>query len=110
MKQLRDEQSPYTIEEFCQLEAIGRTTYFALKARGLGPKEDRIIGMNYCRITPQARREWRAMFDEYQKKNAGKIEAARRRKAEKLSLAGHKSVAVRRKKARRPSPKRTSYI
>jgi hypothetical protein len=95
---MRDELSPYTIEEFCELENIGRTTYFALKARGLGPQEQRILGMNYCRITPQARREWRAMFDKYQADNAAKIEAARRRKAEKLSLAGHKSVAVRRRK------------
>ena len=46
-----------TIPKFCRKHRIGRSTYYDLQARGLGPKLTR-IGDRGVRISPEADQEW----------------------------------------------------
>jgi len=48
----------HTIPSFCESNAISESLYFALKRRGLQPREMEIDGI--IRITPQAEADWRA--------------------------------------------------
>jgi hypothetical protein len=47
-----------TIRGFCEHEKISRSFYFRLRNEGRGPREMRMG--RWIRITPEARREWRA--------------------------------------------------
>ena len=48
----------HTIPSFCQSNPISESTYFALKRRGLQPREMEVDGT--IRITEQAEADWRA--------------------------------------------------
>jgi hypothetical protein len=45
-----------TIPEFCAAEQISESSYYKMKAQGLGPRELRVNSV--VRITPQARLDW----------------------------------------------------
>jgi hypothetical protein len=51
-----DAESSHTIDEFCKLERICRSTYYNLQRTGLGP--DEILIGSHRRITARARRRW----------------------------------------------------
>jgi hypothetical protein len=53
---LGDTRFSSSITEFCSRHRIGRTTYFSLRKRGLGPKEIRFGRV--VRISAQAEAEW----------------------------------------------------
>jgi predicted DNA-binding transcriptional regulator AlpA len=46
-----------TVKEFCDLERIGETFYYKLRAQGRAPREMR-LGSGTVRIPPSARIEW----------------------------------------------------
>ena len=46
-----------TIPDFCAMEGIEETTYFALQAAGRGPRE-MFLGGTIIRISAEARRDW----------------------------------------------------
>jgi hypothetical protein len=58
-----DENCSLSIADFCRLVGISSFTYYALRKRGLTPKEFRIPGTQIVRISPQARREWQERFE-----------------------------------------------
>jgi len=47
----------HTIPSFCESNAISESTYYALKRRGVQPRELEIDGA--IRITPEAEADWR---------------------------------------------------
>src|SRR5262249_15701649 len=47
-----------TIEEFCYLENLCAYTYRKIRKLGWGPDETRVPGMDFVRITPEARAEY----------------------------------------------------
>jgi hypothetical protein len=51
------DDTPRTIREFCGRNRISLTSYYELRARGLGPREMRVLSR--VLITPQAERDWR---------------------------------------------------
>jgi hypothetical protein len=51
-----DAEPSLTINEFCSLERISRSTYYNMQRAGLGPDEA-LIGA-HRRITAEARRRW----------------------------------------------------
>lgn len=59
--QIDDAERAFTVAEFCACMGIGRTQYYALKAQGRGPAEMHIGGS--VRISPEARKAWRAMME-----------------------------------------------
>ena len=74
-----------TIIEFCTSERISKSLYFKLKRAGRGPREMR-PGGNVVRISPQARRDWRAEMEaEAQTKDAV---LERQRRVEQRRAAG----------------------
>jgi len=76
----REEQArSLSRQEFCALERMSLSTYAKLQRKGLGPAELRFPGLVFATITPEARREWRARFEEYSRSKAAKLEDERRR-------------------------------
>ena len=50
-----------TIDEFCENNRIGRSTYYNLRKDGLGPREMRCGRKGI--ITPEAEDDWRRMME-----------------------------------------------
>ncbi|MGO9049750.1 MAG: hypothetical protein ACLP19_16060 [Xanthobacteraceae bacterium] len=69
---------PYTIEEFCELERIGISTYYKMQRLGYGPDETRIPGIGIVRITHAARLAWHKRLAALRNTEMTKLEAARR--------------------------------
>src|SRR5262245_61474916 len=57
MRTVRQPNDLYTIETFCDANAMSESTYYALKRDGLGPREIK-IGKKIL-ISPEAEAEWR---------------------------------------------------
>jgi hypothetical protein len=83
VEKLKDHDS-LTIEEFCAVEKISRTSFFKMQRKGIAPETFRIPGMAIVRVTAQARQEWRARMaalkddPAIEKKKAENIERSRR--------------------------------
>jgi hypothetical protein len=54
-----DENYPLSVTDFCRVENISVYTYYALRKRGLAPKEFRIPTTQIVHIYPEERRKWR---------------------------------------------------
>lgn len=80
---------PHTIAAFCALERISPATYFAVRRKGLGPKERRIPGTRIVRITEEARLEWHRQISAREDELAADLERRRAQAAE----AGRRSAA-----------------
>jgi len=80
------DQRSQTIAEFCQHERISKTTFYKLRAAGLGPNELRLPNSAVVRITPEAREAWRVRMTEIAKTEAAQLEVERRR--ELAAVAG----------------------
>ena len=52
-------RASFTINEFCERNSVSRSTYYALKADGLGPDEARVKGL--IRISREAEKAWLAI-------------------------------------------------
>jgi hypothetical protein len=87
----KEEERSLTVAEFCALERMSPTTYFKLKKAGLGPQEVRFPGMNFIRITAEARREWHSCIEQSRKDQAADLE--RKRRSAQASRAGKRSAA-----------------
>jgi hypothetical protein len=75
-----------TIPEFCALEQISESSYYKLKAAGLGPQEYRFHSI--VRITPQARLDWQRA-----RENPVGVEAKEvQRTAAKLKARGQAAI------------------
>jgi hypothetical protein len=88
-----DDQRSLTVKEFLFYEKMSQSTYYKLKRHGLGPEETTIPipGMNFVRITAQARRDWHAKLAELRSSEAGELERARR--ADHATQAGKLAAA-----------------
>jgi hypothetical protein len=69
-----------TRTEFCHVEHISKSTYFKLRAAGLGPEETTVTlpGLRLTRITPESRARWRRKLAELQQSKEAELERARR--------------------------------
>jgi hypothetical protein len=85
------ERRSQTRAEFCLAEHLSKSTYHALRKRGLGPEELVVPGLKIIRITPEARDAWHTKMAELAKGEAARIEAERRR--ELASIAGRAAAA-----------------
>jgi len=52
----------YSIDEFCETHGIGRSKYFELRKKGMGPKEIR-LGGRVVVISRESAAAWRAARD-----------------------------------------------
>ena len=73
-----DETLALSIAEFCRIEKISKATYYKLKRLGIGPRERRLPRTRVTRITPEARREWRARMEQHDVEAAAAKEFERR--------------------------------
>jgi predicted DNA-binding transcriptional regulator AlpA len=85
------EERSISIPEFCALEGMSTTTYYSLKKDGLAPREKRLPGRNWVRITPAARRGWHVLMEKKSKEKAEVLE--RERRVEQSKIAGKKAGA-----------------
>jgi hypothetical protein len=86
--------------EFCWLERISKSKYYALRKQGLAPDETNICGV--IRITPQARETWHTRMAALAKSEAAQLEAERRR--ELAVIAGRAAAQSPNHVSRRPRP------
>jgi hypothetical protein len=101
-----------TIKEILILENMSLSTYYKLKRHGLGPVETTvpIPGMNFIRITAQARRDWHAKLAALQASEAGELESKRRKahaaQAGKIAAASPSHVSKQPKGSAEPARRR----
>jgi hypothetical protein len=75
-------EKSFTVDEFCELEQICRSTYYGLQRAGLGP--DEIFIGSRRRITAEARRRWHRKRERAARRRLQKSEPT----AEQLKKAG----------------------
>jgi len=80
-----------TLGEFCDIEHLSLSAYYALKGRGLGPEELRPPGTKIVRITAEAHATWRHRMRELAQTEAAKLETQRR--CELAGIAGRAAAA-----------------
>jgi hypothetical protein len=73
-----DETRPLKPVDFCTVENISMSTYRKMKRLGFGPREFRIPGFAFARITPTARLEWRKKIEKQSNSRALKLQHQRR--------------------------------
>lgn len=73
-----DNRPDLTIEEFCKLKNLSRSSYFKIRREGNGPAEIRPPGTEIIRITLAAVREWEARMIELGKSKQAQLERQRR--------------------------------
>lgn len=82
----------FSIDEFCRLKNWSRSRYFKARRQGRGPVETRYPGSNMVRITPQARRDFDAEMDNWQRSEDAQLEQQRREeRARRLGKIAAKS-------------------
>jgi hypothetical protein len=67
-----------TIQEFCDLKNLSRSSYFKIRRAGNGPAEIRPPGTDIIRITPAAVRDWDIRMVELGKSKQAQLERQRR--------------------------------
>jgi len=78
-----------SIDQFCEVEGFGRSTFYKLRNLGRGPKLDRVPGTTIQRITPEAHAAWRRANEKYANSKAAKLEEKRRKQMQlRASRAG----------------------
>lgn len=86
-----------TVAEFCAAKHFGRSTYYELKRRGLGPQETCYPGTQLKRISHTAEQAWDRKMAELAQGDAAKLGAARRveiaRHAGKAAAASPKHIS-----------------
>ncbi len=97
-----------TIDEFCAVEHLSRSSYYKMRKLGYGPDEMVVPGTSIIRITPQAHREWRIKLEERSRTTAAVLE--RNRRADQRRAAGKAAAASPKHVSRRPTaaPARTT--
>ena len=78
-----------TIQEFCDLKNLSRSSYFKIRRAGNGPAEIRPPGTDIIRITPAAARDWEVRMVELGKSKQAQLER-QRRAAGKISSSRRK--------------------
>jgi hypothetical protein len=78
-----------TIPELCEADSISVTTYYKIRAAGLGPDETRFLGA--VRITAKARRDWHEKLRRHAEQKAQRLE--RQRRSAQCAAAGRNAVA-----------------
>ncbi|SFJ71820.1 hypothetical protein [Bradyrhizobium sp. Gha] len=95
-----------TIAQFCRAESLSKSSYYALRRRGLGPDERRVPGTKIIRITAEAHAAWRERIDAFARTEAAQLETERRRKlasiAGQIAAQSPRHVSRRRAGQRRP--------
>jgi hypothetical protein len=81
------EERSYSIDGFCEVEDISKSSYNQLQKLGLGPREMRIPGTRIIRITAEARREWKARMAELSETEQVQLEAERMREHARRAAA-----------------------
>jgi|SRR5262245_3756583 len=82
-----------SIDGFCIVEDISRSTFNKLRRMNLAPEITEIVGpgLSLQRITPEARREWHQRIKKYRESTEALLAHARRQ--QQLLAAGQKSAA-----------------
>jgi hypothetical protein len=80
-----------TIRQFCLHENMSPASFYKMRKLGFGPAEMVVPGTEIIRITPKARREWRAMLEDRSRTEAAVLE--RKRRAEQRRTAGKTAAA-----------------
>jgi hypothetical protein len=92
---MSEEQNSFTIDQFCQRNAMSRSKFFGLKHLGLGPREMDTDGA--IRISREAEREWTKMLEERastpEAEKKMKARRAKLRRAAKLSVQSPRHVS-----------------
>jgi hypothetical protein len=100
------DDSAQTISQFCRAESLSKSTYYALRRRGLGPEEQRVPGTKIIRISAEARAAWREQMAEFARTEAAQLETERRRKlastAGQIAARSPRHISRRRAGQRRP--------
>jgi hypothetical protein len=87
-----DDPRSRSILEFCGIENVSLTYYYALKKKGLAPVELRPPGTKLVRITAQAHAEWRERMHALgQAEDAALLEARRKKQT---SEAGKRAALL----------------
>jgi hypothetical protein len=84
-----------SIRGFCHRKNFAISTYFKLRAKGLGPRELRPPGTSIVRITPEAEADWDRQMEQTPIPNRL---AERARKAGKAGAASPKHISKTRKR------------
>jgi hypothetical protein len=90
---MSDDDRPLSIKEFCVKVGICTASYYKMRKAGYGPEETYLPGLQKKWIFPQAIDNWYQLGRQFNIKNAKKLEALRRRKAENARAAAAKSIA-----------------
>lgn len=77
-----------TIQQFCALEALSPASYFKLRRLGKGPREMRIAGSSFVRISAAARFEWQERMHAPAEKDAKRLAQESEARSTRASLAG----------------------
>jgi hypothetical protein len=91
-----------TIEEFCHVEHISKSSYYKLKRAGLAPEETCIL--NLIRISPEARAKWHEMLAARRQSAAAVLESER--KHAQTAQAGRAAAQSPNHASRRAAPAR----
>jgi predicted DNA-binding transcriptional regulator AlpA len=94
------EDKSYSIREFCLLEGISLATYYKMRKAGYGPREMRLPGSSFVRISAAARAEWQEKLEQLARSTAIAIESATRSTAR--AAAGRKGAQSPNHPCRRP--------
>lgn len=79
-----------TIKDFCHRHHISLTTYYAMRSRGIGPREIRIG--NAIRISSAAETEWVRRMENPTGKQAAEVAANREALRRRAEVAGAAAV------------------